>query len=584
MTNTIKQLLDSHPKKLAAIGSPSDSFQVTLDILGNSTESKILGELVYFQSIENHQNIVSIGQITEVMTSNKWHEEPSFKAVIKRHGKLPHLSGDADNRIAKLNVQSTFKINSDEDVVAHKLSNSPSTGTVVSAVTNDIMSGLISPICKNFTTEILGKAYDTDVDIPFWFKHFGKGDNGAGDAYHIGVFGKTGSGKTTTAARMIAGYATNFNAMSILILDPQGQFHSDNEILPNEKFKDAIIKRGIKVENYKPILIPSDIALPDSPELFAEFLLSSGFIRYFFGITTDEKLHLMSEAIEDYMWGRYNNPYFKLADQNPDNLLKEMVNRFVSLNDDSEKKAECSRYVSMVYAKGGPRTNLISRLNTIAETLAKTGQNEYKNEINTFSEVLKLFKSSSNENVDSMVENILTKPGYIYIVNLSAQANKNFKNENVQAKLIDVILTKIIEKAELLASKEGKANCLVVMDEAHRYVNASATDDRLKELNKKIIDSVRTVRKYGIGHMFITQTIESIDQEVIQQMRIFAFGYGLTMGGEFSKIKQIVNDDNAAKFYRSFIDPSSNKKYPFMFHGPISPLSFTGSPLFIEMN
>lgn len=584
MTDKIKKLLDSHPKKLAAIGSPSDSFQITLDILGNSTESKILGELVYFQSLENQQNIVSIGQITEVMTSNKWHEEPSFKAVIKRHGSLPHLSKDADNRIATLNVQSTFKINSDEAVTAHKLSNSPSTGTVVSAITNEIMSGLISPVCKGYTTEILGRAYDTDVSIPFWFKHFGKGDNGAGDAYHIGVFGKTGSGKTTTAARMIAGYAANSNSMSILILDPQGQFHSDNEVLPNEKFRDALISRGIKAENYKPILIPSDIALPESPELFSEFLISSGFIRYFFGITTEEKIQLMAEAIEDYMWGRYSNPSFKLASQVPETLLKEIIDRFITFNGEPEKKAECTKYISMVYAKGGPRSNLIMRLSTIAEALASPAQNQYKNDIKTFKEVLSLFQSVSNENVDSMVENILTKAGHVYIVNLSDQANKNFKNENVQAKLIDVILTKVIEKAETLASNGGKANCLVVMDEAHRYVNASATDSRLKQLNKRIIDSVRTVRKYGIGHMFITQTIESIDQEVIQQMRIFGFGYGLTMGGEFSKIKQIINDDNAAKFYRSFIDPSSNKKYPFMFHGPISPLSFTGSPLFIEMN
>ena len=67
-------------------------------------------------------------------------------------------------------------------------------------------------------------------------------------------------------------------------------------------------------------------------------------------------------------------------------------------------------------------------------------------------------------------------------------------------------------------------------------------------------------------------------------MRIFAFGYGLTSGSEFLKIRDIVNDDAAAKFYKSFIDPTSNGKYPFMFYGPVSPLSFTGSPLFLEMD
>jgi hypothetical protein len=84
--------------------------------------------------------------------------------------------------------------------------------------------------------------------------------------------------------------------------------------------------------------------------------------------------------------------------------------------------------------------------------------------------------------------------------------------------------------------------------------------------------------------MFITQTLESLHEEIRRQMRIFAFGYGLTSGSEFSKIKDIINDDASAKFYKSFIDPTSNKKFPFMFYGPISPLSFTGSPLFLEMD
>lgn len=583
MTGKIKTLLDAHTNKLAAIGSPSDSFQVTLDILGISAESKILGELVYFQSLESDQNIVSLGQITEVMTSNKWHEEPSFKAVIKRHGSLPHLSKEADNRIATLNVQSTFKINSDEDVVAHKLSNSPSTGTVISAVTNDVMSELMKPICKGYITEIIGKAYDTDVNIPFWFKHFGEGHNGAGDAYHIGVFGKTGSGKTTTAAHMLAGYAGNSEAMSFLIFDPQEQFYNDNKVIPNGKFKELVLKKGIKPENYKPIIIPNDLALPDSASLFAELMLTSGFIRHLFNLKTDTTQELMAEGIENYIVGRYNSPSFSLSSEDPVTLLKEIINRFATPKAGAESKLGCSKYISNVYSAGQYRNSLIIRVSDIHDAL-QNGRTDYQSQINIFQDVLALFRSKSNQTIDNMVEDVLTKPGYMYIVNLAPRANKNFRNENFQAKLIEVILSKVIDRAERLVFDEKKANTLIVMDEAHRYVNSSASDDRLKELNKKIIDSVRTVRKYGIGHMFITQTIESMDQEVIQQMRIFAFGYGLTMGGEFSKIKQIINDDNAAKFYRSFIDPGSNKKYPFMFHGPISPLSFTGSPLFIEMN
>jgi hypothetical protein len=83
--------------------------------------------------------------------------------------------------------------------------------------------------------------------------------------------------------------------------------------------------------------------------------------------------------------------------------------------------------------------------------------------------------------------------------------------------------------------------------------------------------------------MFITQTIESLDEEILRQMRIFGFGYGLTSGPELRKAGEVVNNTAAIQLYKSFIDPSSNGKFPFMFYGPISPLSFTGSPLFIEV-
>jgi len=124
------------------------------------------------------------------------------------------------------------------------LGTSPSTGESVQKMNNEVMKALMHNHEKHIT--YMGKVYGTDVDLPFWFKHFNKtnGDElGAGDSYHIGVFGKTGSGKTVTASFMLLGYAKNKNNISILVLDPQRQFYLDNECLPgNVKLKDAIEK------------------------------------------------------------------------------------------------------------------------------------------------------------------------------------------------------------------------------------------------------------------------------------------------------------------------------------------------------
>jgi len=177
---------------------------------------------------------------------------------------------------------------------------------------------------------------------------------------------------------------------------------------------------------------------------------------------------------------------------------------------------------------------------------------------------------------------VICNPGNLFVLNISGRRAKS--GESLQLIFIKLIEDAIKNKGAELFAEGEQSNCLVVMDEAHRFINTYEHSEEHKELTNSIIDAVRTTRKYGIGYMFITQTIDSLHEEIRRQIRIFAFGYGLTSGSEFRKIRDIINDEMGAKFYRSFIDPSSNQKYPFMFYGPISPLSFTGAPLFLEMD
>ncbi len=552
---------------IAIVGSPSDTFIVTIDILEESSKQKLLGELVFFLTYENDDLILSVGQITYIKTLNRWHEEPSFKAVIKRHGKLPHLSDVADNRIAEITIQSSFKIQEDE-ITPYKLSNSPSTGAEIKRMSNNILKILLEDMIKSYNIEYLGYAYETDVEIPFWFKHFGKKDGGVGEAYHIGVFGRTGSGKTTTAAQMIKGYANNSKYMSILILDPQEQFYNNIEILPNENFENVIKKRGM---NYRKIKIPEDVYLPNDAELFAELLNRSGFIKQVFNITTPDKQQEMTNAISNYFNSYINHRGFEFSKSNNKTTLDNLLNKFTEKDNDGKPN---SFYLTQVYSS--PKD-----LRRVVKYVERKRKEDYSSILNSFTEVLRLFKGK--QSLDDMVENIVKNPGNFFIINLAPKSTKTIRSENIQALLIKLITQKIIDIGEELYQQGEKANCLIVMDEAHRYLNASSPDPRIKELNRKIVDAVRTTRKYGVGYMFITQTLASIDDEIIKMMRIFAFGYGLTMSNELSAVKQIINDEKAITFYRSFIDPASNNKYPFMFHGPISPLSFTGSPLFIDM-
>ncbi len=101
-----------------------------------------------------------------------------------------------------------------------------------------------------------------------------------------------------------------------------------------------------------------------------------------------------------------------------------------------------------------------------------------------------------------------------------------------------------------------------------------------------LVDAVRTTRKYGLGWLFISQTLASLPKPIIEQLRIMFFGFGLAYGRELESLKEIAGGSGSAlDLYRSFRDPhsafdSKSKQYNFMTVGPISPLSFSGTPLF----
>lgn len=565
--------------------SPSNTLDITIDITEESKTERTLGQMAYAVLEEDGENILVIGQIIEIQTKNRWHEDPSFKGVIKRHGRLPHLSGTADNRIATISVQACYNLGKSAPE-SYILGTSPSTGEKIQKMNNDVMSALMKNHEKDIT--FLGKVYGTDVDLPLWFKHFDKTDTknneaGAGDAYHIGVFGKTGSGKTVTAAYMLLGYAKNKNNISILVLDPQKQFYTDRELLgvEDETLEPRIKEIGMNYEKYE---ILNDIYLPgDKYELFGDLLSNNSFIEEAFKpLYGEDKVERVKDSVVDYLRGRSNNPNFNLSSiSDGKKLLSAMLGRFLELNDEEEKRMGFSKYVYGVFGTKDTRTRLQSRIKFVSENL-----DNQTIMLSKWNSALSLFHKQKNGgtkiSVEEIVDKTVTQNGNFIILDISGRSGE-IENENIQALFIKIIEEKIVEAGAKLYTQGKKANCLIVMDEAHRFIASDSSDPRVKELTTEIIGSVRTTRKYGIGYMFITQTLESLDEEILRQMRIFAFGYGLTSGSELRKVSELVNNDSAIQLYKSFIDPSSNNKFPFMFFGPVSPLSFTGSPLFLEV-
>lgn len=566
---------------LGVVSSPSTTLEIALDIRKASESRRALGQMVFAQLEEDGRRILSLGQIVEVETKNRWHEDPSFKGVIKHHGGLPHLSGVADNRMAKISVQSSFDVTNQEPEI-YLLGMSPSTGIPVEIVNNDLMDLLVQHHKKAIT--YLGKVYGTDVDLPMWFKHFGRDEDipalGAKDAYHIGVFGKTGSGKSVTSALMLLAYAKNKKHMNILVLDPQGQFYKDRDLLPGEEghLLEEIQETGMNVQKFKLI---EDVSLPETHiELFAELLANNGFIQEAFGpFYTDEKAELMGASIASYIDGLANNPSFKLNSVDPMGLLSKMTERFVTVKREKGEK-DFSKYIKDVYGTRPTQERLLSAVQKVHDALERNQSPPY---LETWKQALAMFSKDRKTNIAKICKIITGKNRGNFVVLDLSPSEGEIENDNLQALFLRLIEKGIVESGGNLYAKGDSANCLIVMDEAHRFISSHSPDSRIKDLTREIIDAVRTTRKYGIGHMFITQSLESLDDEIIKQMRIFAFGHGLTMGSELRKVKEIINNQSSVNLYASFIDPSNSGKFPFMFFGPVSPFSATGSPLFVEI-
>ena len=93
---------------IGMVGSPSTTAKVTVDILEDATGFPLRGQLVSLTHRMDNQYLIALGTVTEIRTSNRWHEDPNMRGVLKRHGSLPHLSAVGDVRTADVAVQAVY--------------------------------------------------------------------------------------------------------------------------------------------------------------------------------------------------------------------------------------------------------------------------------------------------------------------------------------------------------------------------------------------------------------------------------------------------------------------------------------------
>ena len=570
-------MTDDRTQDVAVVGSPSTNTELTIDLLQEATEERLVGALAAFEAVQNGRPITSVGQVVGIELRNRWHEDSVFRNLVKRTGEIPPITNRQDTRTADLVVGATFK----QTAGGHEpevLGMVPPTGTRIFRVDQPLLNRLLSA----YRDEIvyLGQAYANAVLYPMWFKHFGSaedGPGGAGEAYHLGVFGKTGSGKSGLAKMVLCAYARHA-CMGILVVDPQGEFTlelSGTRVGQQGLPLDQVIRdQGRRINIYR----ISDIQLDDW-QTFEEMLVALGFCEEL-TITHPNNARRAAEVARNALERSREDgrARFPLAEVGSPDALRLSLNAIID-----------EQSLSYIYPSADPRRRLQHRVQDI---LANRFEEVL---LNRWQPITSLFAGGQNRRKlygivsDLMGTSCESTPRPVVVIDVSARGNQGrFWTEELERRILGRLFSILITHSASSLSTQRSANVLVLLDEAHRHAPSGRLDDdsEAERLRSQLRRAVRETRKYGLGWFFISQTLGGLDNEILQQLRVLAFGFGLAMGAEFDRLRDFVGGDKRAlELYQSFRDPQSFprrdlQEFPFMAVGPISPLAFSGKPLF----
>jgi len=586
MQKNLDQLVDE-AERIGVVGSPSSTSEMALDILAGAVNKKLVGELALFRYHQEGSAHYALGQITEVKLRNVWHEDPTMRSLIRQRGRVDTVSERQDTHLGEMTISAVFSAGSD-GYRPSILGTVPATGTPIHLVNNVVLSELLSPYRDQLF--YLGHVYGSKPLLPLWFKHFDTGPQGAGEAYHLGIFGKTGSGKSVLAKMILLAYA-RYPEMALLVIDPQGEFAKEarGKAAPGEfqlPMREVLnrLKKPVHVHGVRDLVL-------DRWELFAQILYESPFFEQL-SIPKGENRQLAASTLTDRLQRSgvtlkvlhtresFNRAWGLLGDENIQKVFYRTEGsraRFQSMYDQADRNFFFINYwlpVTQLFREDRQEAQKVERL------LASLFD---PNQAQRPLVVIDLSMEQAAQGTNSM--NALP----LFGDQSQPQETPLFWNEMIQALVIKRLLEGIRTAAEYAYKQNRSLNTLVLMDEAHRLAPREDPESEEKKAVRNIlIDAARTTRKYGIGWLFISQTLSSLHREILEQLRIFFFGFGLGMGAEFKALSELVGGrSKALDLYQLFRDPHSSfdiasREYSFMTIGPVSPLSFAGTPLFFN--
>jgi len=179
--------------------------------------------------------------------------------------------------------------------------------------------------------------------------------------------------------------------------------------------------------------------------------------------------------------------------------------------------------------------------------------------------------------LSQLIQRVLTEREVV-VLSFSQEGS----HEAVPYFLLNEILTRLRQVIHRSFNGGQQSNALVLLDEAHLFAGEHAAETSDGSRTRTLLaQSVRMTGKYGVGWMFITQTLHDFDKTILRQLQVKAFGQGFKLGADREYVETELGKEGFAR-YCSLPDPKRTGRYTFMVTGPIVALGSLGTPLVLQ--
>ena len=406
--------------------------------------------------------------------------------------------------------------------------------------------------------------------LPLRVPHFARGADGANEALHIGIFGKSGSGKTVKTAEFIVGRARH-KQMGQLILDHDGDLSSlrigeDTAGQPQFDLARGLAAAGRDLSKDVVIVEHGDLRL-EAPRDLARALRQQRFIRQL-GVGAGDKENACEQKLFEIIQDR-------LGDSG----------RFGSLGYDDVIPEICQAF-AQTYASGQTGT---ARQRKEAEFLDTATDGGIGERLLRKAWIAVQAFASRPYSIADVVEAALFEGKIVFIRRTDADgAFDDMVIKRVVRTMLDIakvtyLLSKGSSGGELYGRygylrsrfdryKSRQVNAVCVLDEAHTI--ASNDDARDEDtVAAELAQAIRHTRKYHLGFLVATQEIGALSQNVFRGLHTYIFGFGLKNASEQERVKEILSDQSAWRMYEQMPDPKSSGIYQYAIQGAALPLA-----------